>query len=590
MRPFLLILFLLATICHSPGQASMNTDNTTSCHAGFSANPEPLQPMVIHFQDQSTGQITLWQWSFGDGSSTTVQNPVHTYATAGTYFVCLTVSNSDSGNICHDFMCISLTIHEPGTCVADYHYTSDPLDRLRIQFFDESTGNINRWHWDFGDGNSSDDRNPSHLFPAYGKFRVCLTAYNIDSLSVCNDIKCDSVELIQPAPCHALFTSELDSLNPVPNTFSFTNNSTGGPNRYLWKFDDGSSSSTRDAKHHFQSSGQHEVCLVIKREEHGSIECADSVCQTISTSRYFDIGGHLFVGDFPINNPVSTGDTGVAYLFRIDKSRLIPYDTCRFTQLGYFTFPGTLNGSYIIRASLTPGSMHYSKYFPAYYRQGLLWKETEILDLTQGDAYVSDIHLTRANDSLTGQGVIRGDVVKANSKSLFEVLPFAEVILYNAQLNPVLFATSDKSGQFVFAGIPFGAYHVYVEYPGKYSRLTAIWLDPAIPVADSLRLEVFNHDVTGFQEMSPAPFVTGELFPNPATNTVNLPVELAKATSIRFEVRTLTGQTAWSGSSSCCAGSNLITIPVRSIRAGLYLLLISTMDGSPVTVKKLLKY
>ena len=590
MRASVIILLLCIGFYKTSAQVPDPGDAITSCDAVYVSETDPLNPMIIHFHDQSAGQIKLWQWSFGDGSTSTTQNPTHTYAVGGTYFVCLTVSNSDSGNICHDVLCNAITIHEPGACVADYHYAIDPVDLFKTHFTDQSSGNINGWHWDFGDGSFSYDRNPTHIFPSFGKYRVCLTAYNVDSVSVCNDVKCDSVEIKPPAECHAHFSSRLDTLNPAPNTFIFNNTSTGDPNKYLWSFDDGASYDSRNVIHHFQSSGLHQVCLVIKREEHGAVICRDSVCQTIATAKYFDLGGHLFAGEFPINNPISTGDTGVAYLYRVDGTKLIPFDTSTFTHLGYYTFPGKLNGSYIVKAALTAGSDHYLKYYPTYFHSALTWKEANPINLTENNVYLSDIQLFPINSTLTGAGVISGTVVMANSKSALEEIPFAEVILYDEQIKPVFFTMSGKSGQFELNNLPYGMYYVSVEYPGKYARLTSVWLDASTPVVGGLRLEVFNHDVTAVPDLINLQVKAGDLFPNPATNSVSFTIETGKATSLKFEIRTLTGLTIWAGSSACSIGKSLIVLPLASVNAGLYLFVIEVGDGSPIAVKKLLKF
>jgi PKD repeat protein len=590
MRATLLLFVMCTLIVRVSGQTPENADNTTSCNAAFSVNVDPFNPMVIHFQDQSSGQITLWQWSFGDGSTSTAQSPDHTYAAGGTYFVCLTVSSSDSVNICHDVLCVAITIHEPGECIADYQYATDPGNLFKIHFTDFSSGNINGWHWDFGDGTVSDDRNPTHVFPSYGKYKVCLMAYNVDSLSTCNDIKCDSIDVIPAPVCHAIFESQLDSLNPVPNTYRFTNRSAGDPNQYRWTFDDGSWYETRDVLHTFQSDGVHEVCLSIKKEVQGSIVCSDSICQSVSTAKYFDLGGHLFAGEYPINNPISTGDTGVANLFRVDGSKLIPCDTSRFTHLGYYAFPKKLNGQYIVKAALTPGSDHYYRYFPTYSGGPLTWSGSNPVDLTANSAYVADIHLALTVESMFGPGMISGRVLNANAKDDFKTIPFAEVILFDGQLNPLLFTFCSDSGQFELNNLPYGAYNVYVECPGKFSRMTAIWLDATVPVADSLRLEVFGHDVTSVQGLTVPSLIAGALFPNPAINEVNLALTLPADADIKFNVETLTGKTIWAETIRCHAGNHMITRKVTSIGPGMYLVVITTMDGSPLAVRKLLKY
>ncbi|MCX6268175.1 MAG: carboxypeptidase regulatory-like domain-containing protein, partial [Bacteroidetes bacterium] len=428
------------------------------------------------------------------------------------------------------------------------------------------------------------------IFPAEGKFRVCLTAYNVDSVSTCNDVKCDTVKINPQEDCHALFTAELDTLNPAPNTFFFIYNSTGDADRFLWTFDDGATYDTRNVVHRFQTDGPHEACLAIKKEVHGEIVCSDTLCQTVTTAKYYNIGGHLFAGAFPINNPVSTGDTGVAYLYRIDAGKLIPCGISKFVQYGYYTFPKMLSGSYLIKAALTPWSVHYSKYFPSYYHKTLFWKEANFLNLADSNAYVSDIHLLPVNDSLSGPGVLAGTVQKAYSKNSVEEMPFTQIILYDGQLTPVRFTVSGKSGQFEFDNLPYGTYYLYVEYPGKYSRLTTVWLDSATPVISNLQLEVFNHDVTSVPDVTLITVVAGDLFPNPAINEVNLNIDLAADAPMKFDVRTLTGLSVWSGTRKCMAGSNLITIPVASLKSGLYLLKIIGSDGSPITVKKLVKH
>ena len=589
MRRALWILILIAVTIAGQAQELVYQDNPAICHADFTALTDPFDPMIIQFQDKSTGQITNWQWSFGDGATSTTQNPTHTYPAGGTYFVCLTVYNSDSGSICHDVLCLPITIHEPGACVADYSYELDVINHLQVHFNDKSSGNINSWHWDFGDGTFSDDRNPSHTFPDIGKFRVCLTAYNADSVAVCQDIKCDSITIHPPPVCHAMFSAELDSINHIQNTFRFENNSTGDPNEYLWKFDDGSTYMTRDVIHHFELPGTHEVCLYITRKENDVIVCKDSICQTVTTAKYFNIGGHLFAGASPINNPFSTGDTGIASIFRKDGNNIILIDEMKFTELGYFTFPDVLNGYYLIKAKLTSGSANYSKYFPAYFPQGLTWKESQFLDLSNASSFSAHIYLLPADDSLTGPGMIKGLVFKTNPDLQPITIPFAEVILYDAQYRPRKFAVSDESGHFEFSGLPYGAYNLYVDFPGMYSRTTVVWLDPDSPVADSMRLEIFDYDVTGIGDANGGDFKAGELFPNPAGGVSHIIIQLQKRCLLKIEIYAMNGVIVHSGSKRCEAGSNLITLPVGNIPPGIYLFAIKSEQGALLSVKKMVK-
>ncbi len=81
--------------------------------AAFSGSPTSgTAPLAVQFTDQSAGSPTSWSWSFGDGGSSTAQNPSHTFTGVGTYSVSLTVSNADGS----DSLTRSgyITVNEPG--------------------------------------------------------------------------------------------------------------------------------------------------------------------------------------------------------------------------------------------------------------------------------------------------------------------------------------------------------------------------------------------------------------------------------------------------------------------------------------------
>jgi len=587
MKKYLLAV-MAVLMCTAPVRSRGGDPPLAPCDAGFSATVDPVDPMTIHFQDQSSGQIVLWQWSFGDGATSEDRNPVHTYASGGTYFVCLTVSDADTISACHDVMCIAITIHEPGACIADYTYLVDPANPLKVSFSDKSGGNIDSWHWDFGDGSTSDERNPVHFFPAIGKYRVCLDAYNADSVSECNDVKCDSLEIIPPPACHAAFIGRLDTLSHESNTFIFNNMSTGEPNRFLWRFDDGATYHTPDVVHRFLQPGIHQVCLVASRELHGEIICSDSICKYFETAMYYNLGGHLFAGELPINNPVSSGDTGVAYIFRIDGRGLLPFDTCRFTELGYFAFPQLLNGEYLVRAMLTQGSSRYSGYFPGYSQSSLTWQDADTVRLTDSSNYVSDIILMPTADLPQGEGSITGRVLEINPGIVSEEVLDAEVILYDGQFRPVRFTFSGMDGKYLFQGLPYGAYYLSVEYPGRYSRLTAAWLDLLTPVADSLDLELFDHDVTGIPGTLAGDGFNVSVYPNPASDKVRVAVGLWKPATLVIEMRSLAGNIVNECAYAFMAGQSEVGLSIPAVPPGFYVLVIRSEDGSLRAVKKLL--
>lgn len=152
---------------------------------------------IVQFHDLSTplGLINNWYWDFGDGATSTEQNPVHAYNISGYIDVCLTII-SDSGSCTStECMIVELPGGPGGDCQADFYYTTDSTGGYSsvVNFFDLSTpgGMIYTWYWEFGDGTTSTEQNPVHTFNATGEYNVCLTI-TTDSI-YCTSTYCDLV-------------------------------------------------------------------------------------------------------------------------------------------------------------------------------------------------------------------------------------------------------------------------------------------------------------------------------------------------------------------------------------------------------------
>jgi PGF-pre-PGF domain-containing protein len=153
--------------------------NSVSPTANFAASvTNGTAPLTVKFLDLSRNAV-LWNWEFGDGATSTEQNPLHNYPASGSYIVNLTVSNKNG----MDSKIKEITVQgEPGQekvfPVADFssNVTSGyaPLD---VQFTDLSK-NATGWYWDFGDGITSTEQNPLHNYSAAGKYIVNLTVIN----------------------------------------------------------------------------------------------------------------------------------------------------------------------------------------------------------------------------------------------------------------------------------------------------------------------------------------------------------------------------------------------------------------------------
>lgn len=144
--------------------------------AGFTHAPgEGNAPLAVQFNDTSTGIVTAWHWTFGDGNTSTDRNPIHTYASAGNYTVSLNASNAHGYTI----STVADAVHALPVPVAGFTLSPGEGNApLTVQFTDTSAGNVTAWHWTFGDGTTSTDRNATHIYTAAGSYTVTLNASN----------------------------------------------------------------------------------------------------------------------------------------------------------------------------------------------------------------------------------------------------------------------------------------------------------------------------------------------------------------------------------------------------------------------------
>jgi PKD repeat protein len=140
--------------------------------AAFSATPTSgSAPLAVQFTDQSTGSITLRQWAFGTGATSTATNPAHTYTTPSTYTVTLTVTGPGGSHSTSK----AITVTAPAPVAAFSAAPTSGSAPLAVKFNDQSTGSITSRQWAFGTGVTSTATNPSHTYTTPGTYTVTLT-------------------------------------------------------------------------------------------------------------------------------------------------------------------------------------------------------------------------------------------------------------------------------------------------------------------------------------------------------------------------------------------------------------------------------
>ena len=201
-------------------------------NAGFTvAGNACTVPIDVTFTNtSSTGGNITYDWDFGNGQTSTAQNPAPVnYASAGTFNVELVVTNTTTGCTNSFSQDVVVSDYAAGFDIPAEGCVGDPLP-----FLDMSTVGSNAWNWNFGDGNTSNQQNPSHVYATPGLYTVTLTAQN--TTSGCSDIITDDIIIHDlPAPD---FSADV-TVGCAPLDVNFTNNSPGGVN-YDWDFGNGS--------------------------------------------------------------------------------------------------------------------------------------------------------------------------------------------------------------------------------------------------------------------------------------------------------------------------------------------------------------
>lgn len=246
------------TVADSCG-ADSSCQTIAVCTPPTAAFADSSNGLAYTFTDLSTDAPTSWLWDFGDGNTSTLQNPSHTYANVGPYTVCLT-SSSPCGS---DSVCMSVMVSCPAP-VANYGST---ISGLTVQFGDLSMPTATIWLWDFGDGNTSLLQSPSHTYAAPGTYGVCLLVSNVCGTGVF----CDSVTVSCPAPVADFYTI------PSGTTVTFVDQSTLSPTAWAWDFGDGGSSNNQFPIHTYAADGTYLVCLTAS-----SICGSGDVCDTVT--------------------------------------------------------------------------------------------------------------------------------------------------------------------------------------------------------------------------------------------------------------------------------------------------------------------
>lgn len=197
--------------CNSPDtlikQLIISQENV---RAGFDLPDSICVGDSLAFSNTSTNARS-YRWSFGNGRTSAEANPIQPYTEPGTYTVTLIASNPES---CNKSDTLSRVITVAPSPVAQFMVTPLQAETNQPFNFHNQSREASHYHWDFGDGLSSNEENPSHQYMKTGNYTVCLTAYN---KAGCPDRTCKTIyaDVLPLADLPGAFSPNDDGSNDV---------------------------------------------------------------------------------------------------------------------------------------------------------------------------------------------------------------------------------------------------------------------------------------------------------------------------------------------------------------------------------------
>ena len=251
--------------------------------ASFSAAADVNAPLTVTFTDGSSGIITNWDWDFGDGNTSTAQNPTHTYSTAGLYTVTLSVRGSEGSDATTTPLTVQDVANQPPTANAGSDQTvgvNTPVT-LNGSGSSDPEGNPLTYSWDFGDGTPVETGvTATHTYTSIGTYTVTLTVHD-GNLNHTDTAIITVGDVANQAPMANAGSDQTVGVNtPVTLNGSGSSDPEDDPLTYSWSFGDNTSGTGEIVNHIYTSGGIFIVTLTVND---GYQDATDTIQVTVES-------------------------------------------------------------------------------------------------------------------------------------------------------------------------------------------------------------------------------------------------------------------------------------------------------------------
>ena len=290
---------LIAT--NSAGADTLTIAGAVQVGAAPTADFDLVQDNLSITLSSLSSNADSYFWEFGDGNTSTVPNPTHTYDSAGDYEVSLTVTNACGS----DVSVLPVSVAQRPTPLYSTQNSSSGCSPYTVYFVNESTGDFDSLRWDFPGGmpSTSGIPNPEVIYNTPGQYTVQLTLFWLEGEEMLSQTQ--AVTILE-SPISG-FTYSLDGL-----AATFTNQSTNATS-YTWSFGDGTGSNEENPVHTFPAFGAYEVALLASNGI-----CTDTTALEITLQEVLEASFEPMpaTGCAPLSvlfNNTSTGGSGTTY-------------------------------------------------------------------------------------------------------------------------------------------------------------------------------------------------------------------------------------------------------------------------------------
>ncbi len=423
-------------------------------------------------------------------------------------------------------------------CFADYSYNTDSTGLVNFQAQIQTAGNtLCSSNWNFGDGTSSSELNPSHQYTSSGSYTVCLiieTSSNADCSTIdCVDSACYQIDINIAVVCNLNLSytqTNVSVYGGADGAIDLTVTNGASPYNYVWS----SGQNTEDISN--LTAGDYSVTVS------DSAACQDSLTITITEPTLppvYSLSGQVFA-------KTALLPEGIALLIDAQNKVLDKTDIIN----GEYQFLNIDSGQYTVNAIpyFDLAYAYYPIYFPTYIGDEVNWQNSSLILVDS--IRMDDVHLKYYSEILHGQAFVSG-FVNYEEDSGFEdaiyqqnwfsnfnkspnnhAAPNVTVFLKDENAQIVDFCLTNNLGKYQFDKIPYGVYSIYVEKSGKNTFPVVLYLSNEKDSLENINLTIQAHEIVSVPKVHPSE-QKFSIYPNPFTDEIRIELsEINKKYSI----------------------------------------------------------